>query len=151
MNEERLAFLAELGEGCETVPADAPPSLRVPAPGLPNLLAALHREGFDMLQDHMAGDDPENGRIELQWLLVASASGEILRVVTELDREAAVLPSQSTLWPVAHWQEREVYDFFGVLYEGHSDLRRLFLEDDWQGYPLRKDYEDDFMLEPGQS
>jgi NADH-quinone oxidoreductase subunit C len=62
-------------------------------------------------------------------------------------REKPVVPSVSSLWMIAEWQEREVYDLFGVLYDNHSDLRRLFLEDDWVGHPLRKDYQDDFMLD----
>jgi NADH:ubiquinone oxidoreductase subunit C len=69
-------------------------------------------------------------------------------VVTSVARDNPLVPTVMDIWPIAEWQEREVYDLFGVLYDGHPDLRRLFLEDDWVGFPLRKDYEDDFMLEP---
>jgi NADH:ubiquinone oxidoreductase subunit C len=58
-----------------------------------------------------------------------------------------VVPTVSSIWPIAHWQEREVFDLFGVGYDGHPDLRRIFLEDDWLGHPLRKDYHDPDMLE----
>jgi len=51
------------------------------------------------------------------------------------------LPTLSGLWATADWQEREVYDFFGVQFTGHPDLRRILLSDDWVGHPLRKDYE----------
>jgi NADH-quinone oxidoreductase subunit C len=56
-----------------------------------------------------------------------------------------VVPSVTSLWAVADWHEREVYDLSGVWFEGHPDLRRILLSEDWVGYPLRKDYE--FPLE----
>ena len=52
-----------------------------------------------------------------------------------------------SIWRIAEWQEREVFDLFGILYNNHPDLRRIFLEDDWVGFPLRKNYKDNFMLE----
>jgi NADH-quinone oxidoreductase subunit C len=64
------------------------------------------------------------------------------------DEPAGKLPSVPTvsgIWPTANWQEREVYDLLGVEFEGHPDLRRILLADDWVGHPLRKDYE--FPLE----
>lgn len=53
-----------------------------------------------------------------------------------------VLPSVSQLWPTAQWHEREAYDLFGIHFVGNSDLRRLFMPDDWSGHPLRRDYVD---------
>jgi NADH:ubiquinone oxidoreductase subunit C len=102
---------------------------------------------FDVLLDHMAVDWPEKSQFELIYHLFSTTTGRYLSVVTFLSRESPVIQSASSVWPVAELQEREVYDLFGVLYDGHPDLRRLFLEDDWQGFPLRKDYKDDFMLE----
>jgi NADH-quinone oxidoreductase subunit C len=58
----------------------------------------------------------------------------------ELPRASASLPSVASIWRTADWHEREVYDLFGILFEGHPDLRRIFLPDDWEGHPLRKDY-----------
>jgi NADH:ubiquinone oxidoreductase subunit C len=58
-----------------------------------------------------------------------------------------VIGTVSDLWKAAEYFEREVFDLFGITFENHPDLRRLFLEDDWVGYPLRKDYKDAFTLE----
>lgn len=58
----------------------------------------------------------------------------------ELPRESPSVPSLAFIWRTADWHEREVYDLFGIRFEGHPDLRRIFLPDDWEGYPLRKDY-----------
>lgn len=52
------------------------------------------------------------------------------------------LPSVSHIWKTADWHEREAYDLYGILFEGHNDLRRILLPDDWEGYPLRKDYKE---------
>jgi NADH-quinone oxidoreductase subunit C len=64
--------------------------------------------------------------------------GIVLKV--EADRAAPVVPSVSGVWKAAVWLERECYDMFGVTFTGHPDLRRVLLPDDWQGWPLRKDY-----------
>jgi NADH-quinone oxidoreductase subunit C len=63
-----------------------------------------------------------------------------LTLKTRIPREPAVCPSLSGLFKGALWMERECYDLFGIRFEGHPDLRRLLLPEDWEGYPLRKDY-----------
>jgi len=57
-----------------------------------------------------------------------------------LDRENPRVASVSGIWATANWHEREAYDLFGIIFEGHPDLRRILLPEDWEGYPLRKDY-----------
>ena len=70
----------------------------------------------------------------------------VLRVILA-DKVNPVIITVSDIWHAAEYFEREVFDLFGIRFENHPDLRRLFLEDDWVGYPLRKDYKDSFTLE----
>ena len=102
---------------------------------------------FDMLSCFTAIDWLKDGKIELVYQLYSTAHKHYLMIGVLLDRQNAVAPSVSSLWEIAEWQERELFDLFGVRFTDHPDLRRLLLEDDWQGHPLRKDYVDDFMLE----
>ncbi len=76
------------------------------------------------------------------YYLTNTSTHELLHVkVTAADRETPRLHSVVDLWPVANFQEREVYDFYGIVFIGHPDMRRMFLRNDWVGYPLRKDYD----------
>ena len=76
------------------------------------------------------------------YYLTNTDTQEVIHVkVTAPDREQPRLHSVVDLWPVANFQEREVYDFFGIVFIGHPDMRRMFLRNDWVGYPLRKDYD----------
>ncbi len=133
-------------------PADRP-AVRVPADKLVAMMRKLHDYywlGFDLLMTHTAIDWPEDHRFELVYLLYSTRHGHWLQVSTDVPRDKPVAPTVSAIWPIAEWQEREVFDLFGVQYDHHRDLRRLFLEDDWEGHPLRKDYEDAYMLERPQ-
>ncbi len=74
------------------------------------------------------------------------AHSVILRVILA-DKTNPVVPSVSDIWKAAEYYEREVFDLFGIHFENHPDLRRIFLDEDWQGHPLRKDYKDAFTLQ----
>lgn len=102
---------------------------------------------FDVLVTHTAIDYPDENGIELVYILYSTTFGHWLVVTANLERERPVAPTVSKIWECAEWQEREAYDMFGILYDDHPDLRRIFLEDDWVGFPLRKDYVDEYMLD----
>ena len=89
---------------------------------------------------------PREPRFEIVYLMASlgmSGFGDTprrLRVKVRLPGHDAVAPSVSSVWPAANWSEREAYDLFGIHFSDHPDLRRILMPDDWEGYPLRKDY-----------
>ena len=70
----------------------------------------------------------------------------MLRVILS-DKTNPIVPTVSDVWKAAEYYEREVFDLFGIRFENHADMRRIFLDDDWVGFPLRKDYKDTFTIE----
>lgn len=106
-----------------------------------------HDFQFDILCDHTAVDWINNNSFDLVYNLYSTTYSDYSVIVSTISRNKPTISTVSGIWAIAEWQEREVYDLFGVLYKNHKDLRRLFLEDDWVGFPLRKDYKDNFMLE----
>jgi NADH-quinone oxidoreductase subunit C len=97
-------------------------------------------EQFDYCVDVTCVHWPERDRqFEVIWILYSFPHNERLRVKMEI-AEGETAPSVADLWSTANWLEREAYDMFGVRFEGHPDLRRILLPDDWKGHPLRKDY-----------
>jgi NADH-quinone oxidoreductase subunit C len=125
-------------------------AVEVPVENLLKLMGQLRQDGrfsFNMLLDHTAIDHIDGGKFELVYNLYSTEQGHYLMVSCRVDRDSPIVPTVSSIWTTAHWQEREVFDLFGVLYDEHTDLRRIFLDDDWKGHPLRKDYSDPGMLE----
>ena len=104
----------------------------------------LHRDSalaFDMLSDVCAVDYlPRVPRFEVVYHLYSVAKNHRLRVKVLVDGTAPSVPSVVELWPSANWMEREVWDLYGIRFEGHPDLRRILLYEEFEGYPLRKDY-----------
>ena len=97
--------------------------------------------GFKFLAELTAVDFwPREPRFELVYLLVSIEHRLRLRVKVRLSGEDARAPTVSGLWPAANWLEREVWDLFGITFAGHPDPRRLLMPEEWEGYPLRKDY-----------
>jgi NADH-quinone oxidoreductase subunit C len=91
---------------------------------------------------------PREPRYELVYILLSIAHGLRLRVKVRLQGEDAHVATVSSIWPAANWLEREVWDMFGIAFDGHPDPRRLLMPEDWEGYPLRKDYPVQIRMTP---
>ena len=103
--------------------------------------AARDRLGLDMLLDLTAWDRvPASPRFEAVYLLGRAGSADRLTVKVQVDGDPPRLPTAIGLFPAVAFAEREVYDMFGIVFDGHPDLRRILMPDDWEGHPLRRDY-----------
>ncbi|MFV2068615.1 MAG: NADH-quinone oxidoreductase subunit C, partial [Pirellulales bacterium] len=117
----------------------------VPRDGLSEVLVVLHDEfAFDLLVDITCVDYLQyrdaKDRFGLVYLLANSESAERVTVRTFLNEPDLFVPSVIPLWPAANWLEREVWDMFGIRFDGHGDLRRILLPAEFTAHPLRKDY-----------
>lgn len=96
---------------------------------------------FKFLADVTAVDRyPNEPRFEVVYHLLSLETGERLRLKVRLPGDNPRVLSVLPVWPAANALEREVFDLFGIYFEGHPYLRRIFMPEDWEGYPLRKDY-----------
>jgi NADH-quinone oxidoreductase subunit C len=96
---------------------------------------------FDFLSDVTCVDwYPQEPRFEVVYHLLSISKKERVRLKVRLNSGSPAVESVTPLWPAANFFEREVYDLFGVRFNGHPYLRRLLMPEDWEGYPLRKDY-----------
>jgi NADH-quinone oxidoreductase subunit C len=105
-------------------------------------LKAGAETGFNFLADVCGADRgvEEEPRFEVNYHLFSTTKYHRLRLKVLLDEGDVRVPTVTGVWRTANWHERETYDLFGVVFEGHPDLRRILLPDDWQGYALRKDF-----------
>ena len=111
-------------------------------------------EACELLKDHaetffdhlacLTGLDqgPQAGKMEVIYHLYSLVYERGITLGVVLDRSSPRVPSIAGVWRAANWQEREAFDLFGIVFEGHPDLRRILLPEDWKGHPLRKDYEE---------
>jgi NADH-quinone oxidoreductase subunit C len=98
-------------------------------------------EKFDWLSDLTAVDWPKREkRFDIVLNMYSFEKNERLRLKVHATADERV-PSVQGIWSTTNWMEREVYDMFGVIFEGHPDLKRILLPEEWQGFPLRKDYD----------
>jgi NADH-quinone oxidoreductase subunit C len=117
----------------------------VPPARLHAVLKCLKQEcGFDMLIDVTAADylyyPDARDRFGVIYALLNSDTGERLYVKTHLNEPDLTIPSAFPLWKGADWMEREVYDMYGIVFDGHPDLRRILMPEEFTAFPLRKDY-----------
>jgi NADH-quinone oxidoreductase subunit C len=108
---------------------------------IPDLLKLLRdEEQFDYCVDITAVHYPKREKqFDVIWILYSFARNERVRVKTQI-ADGESLPSAVPIWATANWLEREVYDMFGIKFDGHPDLKRILLPEGWKGFPLRKDY-----------
>ena len=96
---------------------------------------------FNLLSDATCVDRfPVEPRFELNYSLVSIPRRDRLRLRTRVSAQHPVVDSLMPVWPGANWLEREIFDLFGIHFEGHTDLRRLLLPDGFEGFPLRRDF-----------
>ena len=140
------------GSGCELAPSSDQPTLYVPRAGLvASCLALRDTPGFSFgfLSDVTAVDWwPSEPRFEVVYHLASFGERQRLRLKVRLAGDDARVPTVSNIWPAAGWLEREVWDLFGIVFDGHTDLRRLLMPEDWEGHPLRKDYPVQIKMTP---
>ena len=96
---------------------------------------------FSFLSDITTVDRfPLEPRFEVNYQLLSLDRKERLRLKVKLQGKDAVISTVTPVWPTANWHERENFDLMGIRFEGHPDLTRILMPEDWEGHPLRKDY-----------
>ncbi len=144
------AFLASLHQAIPDVQFESVPSVdlhttvfvaRDDVPGVARALRDHPDLAFAFLAELTATDYwPRDPRFELVYALVSIAHRRRMRMKVRLYAADAQVTTVSDVWPAANWLEREVWDMFGIVFTRHPDPRRLLMPDDWEGFPLRKDY-----------
>ncbi|MBI3400310.1 MAG: NADH-quinone oxidoreductase subunit C [Acidobacteria bacterium] len=118
----------------------------------PAILRALRERpdlAFTFLAELTAVDIwPNEPRFEVIYVLVSFAHRARLRIKVRLHGTDPHIATACGIWPAANWLEREVWDLFGIAFDGHPDPRRLLMPEDWDGFPLRKDYPVQIRMTP---
>ena len=117
--------------------------VRLPREDLRRFGEAAREAGFEMLADVTAVDwlDRRENRFDVVVNLLSMKHAVRLRVIAGAPDSDPSVPSLVPVWPGANFPEREVYDMFGIEFSDHPDMTRILMPDDWEGYPLRKDFE----------
>lgn len=147
--EQMTAFVAEYVPDVKSGTNKQFHELIVPAASIGQVATRLKHEPatrMDYLFCLTAADRKDGLNVVYHITSTAFGHSLLLRAILT-DKSNPVIPSVSDVWKAAEYFEREVFDLFGIRFENHPDLRRLFLEEDWKGFPLRKDYKDSFILE----
>jgi NADH-quinone oxidoreductase subunit C len=116
-------------------------TLTIAAEEIRSAAATVQEAGYNFFEDVTAVDwFPSSPRFQLSYHILSHTYKERIRLRVLLDGDAPAVESITSVWPSANFYEREVFDLFGISFEGHPNLRRIMMPDDWQGHPLRKDY-----------
>lgn len=95
---------------------------------------------FDSLMDLAAYDPDGESELGVIYHFYSTTLDHYITLKTFVVRDAGKVPSIAELYRTADWHEREAYDLLGISFDGHPDLKRILMEEDWEGYPLKKDY-----------
>jgi NADH-quinone oxidoreductase subunit C len=136
----RKSFGAAIGDLTGT-PPDA--SATVAPPSIADVCRMAKTDptlAFDCLSNLSGVDYPKRSVIEVVYHLYSYRHRHQFVLKVEAPRDAPAVPTVSAVWSSADWMEREIFDLLGVVFEGHPDLRRLLMPEDWPGHPLRKDF-----------
>jgi NADH-quinone oxidoreductase subunit C len=152
------ALVAVLREALPGVLVESAPSLDlqttvyVARDDVPTIMQVLRDRPdlhFTFLAELTAADFwPREPRFELIYILVSLEHRLRIRLKVRLAGDDAHVATVSAIWPAANWLEREVWDLFGIVFDGHPDPRRLLMPEDWEGFPLRKDYPVQIQMKP---
>jgi NADH-quinone oxidoreductase subunit C len=142
-NELVKRYRARFGDGVREAWTDRKQAILVV--GVDRLLEVAQytrdEEQFDLLVDLTAVDWPKREkRFDVVLIHYSFEKNERLRIKAQVG-DGEPCPSVTRIWPTADWLEREVYDMFGIVFSGHPNLKRLLLPEEWEGFPLRKDYD----------
>lgn len=143
--DEIAKVLQEKFEGSvPTTDRAGDPFLTVPAAKLAEVLVFCRDDAmlaFDCLSN-LTGVDAPPDDLEVVYHLFSYPKRHSVTLKVRVPKANPHVPTAEAVYPTANWQEREAFDLVGVVFDGHSDLRRIMLPDDWVGYPLRKDYQE---------
>lgn len=142
MKEKIAAPVEEIRQKFPYIKVDEQQTIIVPADKLLEFMQGLKDEfELDFLTNLTATDYPEEAKFEVVYNINSICKGYTVMVKTPVDRDNPELPSVFPVWGGANWQEREVYDLMGIVFTGHPNLKRILLDDQFDGHPLRKDYQ----------
>jgi NADH-quinone oxidoreductase subunit C len=155
---DATTIVASLQEALPAVPfttapsVDVHPTIIAPREHLSEIARVLRDRAdlrFDVLAELTAVDyRPREPYFELVYILLSVERRQRVRLKVRVPGEDPQAATVSDLWPAANWLEREVWDMFGITFNGHPDLRRLLMPEDWEGFPLRKDYPVQIVMKP---
>ncbi|MGH9900165.1 MAG: NADH-quinone oxidoreductase subunit C [Pyrinomonadaceae bacterium] len=139
IRQEHSGWIIDIKQAFEEITAIVPRESLV---GLCKYLKEAVDLQFNLLCD-VCGIDrgaEEEPRFEVNYHLFSTLKYHRLRLKVLLNEDDSSLPTVTGIWRTANWHERETFDLFGIVFNGHPDLRRILLPEDWQGYALRKDF-----------
>ena len=133
----------KFGDAIAPLEEGSSPAIRVRPSAIVEVCTYLKSDpafAFDCLSNESGVDYPKRNEIEVVYHLLSYKLRHACVLKVGVPRDNPAMPSVCGVWKTAIWQEREIFDLLGVVFDGHPDLRRILLPEDWVGHPLRKDY-----------